>query len=65
MKALIKKYPEKGIWMEDVPNPKCGDNEIKIKIYYKYFCFILNSNMILLFINILCRSTVDRQPAAA
>ena len=35
MKALIKKHPEKGIWMEDVPNPECGDNEIKIKMFFK------------------------------
>ena len=38
MKALIKKYPEKGIWMEDVPNPECGDNEIKIKITHTAIC---------------------------
>ena len=28
----IKKYSEKGIHMEIVPNPTCGDNEVKIKI---------------------------------
>ena len=39
MKALIKKYPEKGIWMEDVPIPECGDNEIKIKISIVIFFF--------------------------
>ncbi|MAI86471.1 MAG: L-threonine 3-dehydrogenase [Candidatus Marinimicrobia bacterium] len=38
MKALIKKYPEKGIWMKDVPNPECGDNEIKIKITHTAIC---------------------------
>ena len=38
MKALIKKYPEKGIWMENVPQPDCGDNEIKIKITHTAIC---------------------------
>jgi len=38
MKALIKKYPEKGIWMEDVPDPDCGDNDIKIKITHTAIC---------------------------
>ena len=38
MKALIKKYPEKGIWMENVPNPECGDSEIKIKITHTSIC---------------------------
>ena len=38
MKALIKKYPKKGIWMENVPDPKCGDNEIKIKITHTAIC---------------------------
>ena len=31
MKALIKKFPEKGIHMEEMPSPICRDNEIKIK----------------------------------
>ena len=40
MKALIKKYPKRGIWMENVPEPHCGDNEIlgikkKLKILEK------------------------------
>ena len=38
MKALIKKYPEKGIWMENVPDPDCGDNDIKIKITHTAIC---------------------------
>ena len=38
MKALVKKYPDKGIWMEDVPQPECEDNEIKIKITHTAIC---------------------------
>ena len=38
MKALVKKYPKKGIWMEDIPEPKCGDNEVKIKIKKTAIC---------------------------
>ena len=38
MKALIKKLPEKGIWMEDVPEPKCGTNDVKIKITHSAIC---------------------------
>lgn len=32
MKALVKKYPKRGIWMEDVPVPKIGVNDVLIKI---------------------------------
>lgn len=38
MKALVKKYPEKGIWMEDVPEPICGDNDVKIKVIQTAIC---------------------------
>ena len=38
MKALIKKLPEKGIWMEEVPEPKCGTNDVKIKITHSAIC---------------------------
>ena len=38
MKALIKKYSEKGIHMDIVPNPTCGDNEVKIKITHTSIC---------------------------
>lgn len=38
MKALVKKYPEKGIWMDNVPEPVCGDNDVKIKIKQTAVC---------------------------
>ena len=38
MKALVKKYPGKGIWMEEVPEPITGDNDVKIKIHKTAIC---------------------------
>lgn len=38
MKALVKKYPEKGIWMEDVPLPEVGINDVLIKIKKTAIC---------------------------
>jgi len=32
MKALVKIRPEKGIWMEEIPIPKIGINEVWIQI---------------------------------
>ena len=38
MKALVKKAPEHGIWMEDVPEPHCGTNDVKIKVTHTGIC---------------------------
>ena len=38
MKALVKKYPEKGLWFEDVPEPAVGNNDVKIKIHKTAIC---------------------------
>ncbi len=38
MKALVKKKPEKGIWMEDVPIPCPGPNDVLIKIKKSSIC---------------------------
>ncbi len=38
MKALVKKYPEKGIWMDDVPMPEMGENDVLIKIKKTSIC---------------------------
>ena len=38
MKALVKKYPERGLWMEEVPEPKVGAGEVKIKIHKTAIC---------------------------
>ena len=32
MKALVKSRPEKGLWMEEVPMPSVGINDVLIKI---------------------------------
>lgn len=38
MKALVKKFPEKGLWMEEVPEPITGYNDVKIKIRKTAIC---------------------------
>lgn len=38
MKALVKSKPEKGIWMEDVPVPQPGPNDVLIKISKSAIC---------------------------
>ena len=32
MKALVKRKAEYGIWMEDVPMPEVGVNDVLIKV---------------------------------
>ncbi|PIE34283.1 L-threonine 3-dehydrogenase [candidate division KSB3 bacterium] len=38
MKALIKKYAEPGLWLDDVPVPKPGINDVLIKIRKTAIC---------------------------
>ncbi|NDV46221.1 L-threonine 3-dehydrogenase [Paludibacter sp. 221] len=38
MKALVKLRPEKGIWMQDVPVPEIGVNDVLIKIKKTAIC---------------------------
>ncbi len=38
MKAIVKKYPEPGLWMESVPIPPAGTNEVLIKIRKTAIC---------------------------
>ena len=38
MKALVKKYPERGLWFEAVPEPEVGVNDVKIKIHKTAIC---------------------------
>ena len=35
---LIEKYPQKGLWFEDVPEPQVSDNDVKIKIHKTAIC---------------------------
>ncbi|MBN1520488.1 MAG: L-threonine 3-dehydrogenase [Spirochaetales bacterium] len=38
MKALVKKAPEVGLWMEDVPLPTIGDTDLLIKVKKTAIC---------------------------
>ncbi|MBI5243040.1 MAG: L-threonine 3-dehydrogenase [Elusimicrobia bacterium] len=38
MKALVKKRPEKGLWLEDVPEPGISENDALIKIKQTAIC---------------------------
>ena len=38
MKALVKTKPEKGLWMEDVPIPEIGPNDVLIKVSKTAIC---------------------------
>ena len=38
MKALVKKFPKKGIWMEDIPKPSISENDVLIKIKKTAIC---------------------------
>ncbi len=38
MQALVKKYPEPGLWLEDVPVPEVGINDVLIKIRKTAIC---------------------------
>jgi threonine 3-dehydrogenase len=38
MKALVKSHSEKGIWLEDVPMPEVGSNEVLIKVQKTAIC---------------------------
>ena len=38
MKALVKKYPQMGLWLEEVEVPQPGKNDVKIKISKTSIC---------------------------
>ena len=38
MKALVKRYPRRGIWFEDVPMPEVGVNDVLIKVTKAAIC---------------------------
>ena len=38
MKALVKKHSEPGLWLEDVPEPKPGINDVLIKVHKTGIC---------------------------
>lgn len=38
MKALVKKYAKPGLWLEDIPEPKVGINDVLIKVKRTGIC---------------------------
>ena len=38
MKALVKKYPEKGIWMDEIEKPAAGPEDVLVKIRKTAIC---------------------------
>ena len=38
MKALVKKNPKPGLWLEEVPVPEYGQNDVLIKIQKTAIC---------------------------
>ena len=38
MKALVKRHAEPGIWMEDVPEPEVGINDVLVKVKRTAIC---------------------------
>ena len=38
MKALIKAKPERGLWLQDVPEPPVGINDVLIKVHKTGIC---------------------------
>jgi threonine 3-dehydrogenase len=38
MKALVKSHAKKGIWLEDVPMPEVGNNDVLVKVQKTAIC---------------------------
>ena len=38
MKALVKRKAEPGLWLEDVPEPEIGINDVLIKVLRTGIC---------------------------
>src|SRR6201997_319288 len=38
MKALVKSHAERGLWLEDVPQPQMGINDVKIRVLATGIC---------------------------
>jgi threonine 3-dehydrogenase len=38
VKALVKSRPEPGLWLEDVPEPEVGINDVKIRVHRTGIC---------------------------
>jgi threonine 3-dehydrogenase len=38
MKALVKSRAERGLWLEDVPEPEIGINDVLVRVHYTGIC---------------------------
>lgn len=38
MKALVKQKPQRGVWMQEVPTPQVGSNDVLIRIHKTAIC---------------------------
>src|SRR5512134_2116979 len=38
MKALVKKFAERGLWLDDIPEPTIGINDVLIKVHRTGIC---------------------------
>jgi threonine 3-dehydrogenase len=38
MRALVKSHAEPGIWLEDVPKPVIGPNDLLVRVHYTSIC---------------------------
>lgn len=38
MKALVKSKAERGLWLEDIPEPTIGINDVLVKVHYTGIC---------------------------
>jgi len=38
MKALVKSRADRGLWLEDVPEPEIGINDVKIQVLLTGIC---------------------------
>lgn len=38
MKAIVKRYPREGLWLEDLPIPPIGDHEVRIQTLKSAIC---------------------------
>ena len=38
MKALVKSKAEEGIWLHDMPEPECGNNDVIVKVHKTAIC---------------------------
>ena len=38
MKALVKSRAERGLWLEEIPEPEIGINDVLVRVHYTGIC---------------------------